>query len=120
MSITAEHASTTEPVMPEALTQHLSSGRSGRRRSFWKSPVVIRVAIIAAILGAWQLSAAMEWVDPLFTSRPTDVAQAIWDILPTSQLWSDVAYTLTEVAVGYAIGVTLGVLVGVVLGSSKP
>ena len=47
------------------------------------------------------------------------MAQALWDIVPTSELWKDVGYTLTEVAIGYSIGVTLGVLVGVALGSSK-
>lgn len=99
-------------------TKHLSAEHLDERRPFWKSPAAIRIAIIALILGSWELSAAKEWVDPLFTSRPTEVAQAFWDILPTSQLWNDVSYTLTEVAIGYAIGVTLGVLVGVALGSS--
>jgi NitT/TauT family transport system permease protein len=118
MSIISNQGITTDPVILEALTQHLSTERSGRR-AWWKSPTAIRIAIIAAILGAWQLSASQEWVDPLFTSRPTDVAQALWDILPTSDLWKDVGYTLTEVSIGYAIGVTLGVLIGVTLGSSK-
>ena len=118
MSTISNQGTTTDPVILEALTQHLSTERSGRR-AWWKSPTAIRIAIIVAILGAWQLSASQEWVDPLFTSRPTDVAQALWDILPTSGLWKDVGYTLTEVAIGYAIGVTLGVIVGVTLGSSK-
>ena len=118
MRTISNQGTTTDPVILEALTQHLSTERSGRR-AWWKSPTTIRIAIIVAILGAWQLSASQEWVDPLFTSRPTDVAQALWDILPTSGLWKDVGYTLTEVAIGYAIGVTLGVIVGVTLGSSK-
>jgi NitT/TauT family transport system permease protein len=112
-------ANPTDPVILEALTRHLSAEQSGGRAAAWKSPLAIRIAIIVAILGAWQLSAAMAWVDPLFTSRPTDVAMALWALLPTSGLWSDVLYTLVEVALGYAIGVTLGVAVGVTLGSSK-
>ena len=108
-----------DPVVLEALTSHLTAEHLEQRRRFWMSPAAIRIAIVAVILGSWELSAANAWVDPLFTSRPTDVAQAFWDILPTSQLWKDVGYTLTEVAIGYAIGVTLGVMVGVALGSSK-
>jgi NitT/TauT family transport system permease protein len=119
MSINTAPGTTTDPVVLEALTQHLSAEHLEERRPFWMSPAAIRIAIVAVILGSWELSAANAWVDPLFTSRPTDVAQAFWDILPTSQLWKDVGYTLTEVAIGYAIGVTLGVLVGVALGSSK-
>ena len=61
----------------------------------------------------------MHWVDPLFTSRPTQVASSLWKIVPTSQMAKDVGYTLTEVAIGYSIGVALGVLVGFVLGTSK-
>lgn len=88
-------------------------------RPLWKSPLAIRILIIALILATWELSAAYGLVDPLFASRPTDVVQALWHILPTSQLWMDAGYTLTEVAIGYVIGITVGVLIGVVLGSSK-
>lgn len=81
--------------------------------------VAIRVGIIALVLAMWQLSATVGWVDPLFASRPTDVAVAFWRIVPTAQIWSDVAYTLTEVGIGFAIGVLLGVVVGLGLGSSR-
>jgi NitT/TauT family transport system permease protein len=118
MSIIADGGSPADPAVLEALRQHLLSEQSGRRPP-WRSPTAIRIAIVVAILAGWQLSAAMAWVDPLFTSRPTDVAAALWANLPTAQLWKDIGYTLTEVAAGYAIGVTLGVLVGVLLGSSK-
>lgn len=118
MSISTAPPTNVDPVVLEALTQHLSAESLDERRPFWKSAAAIRLAIIALILGSWELSAANGWVDPLFTSRPTDVAQAFWDHLPTSQLWKDAGYTLTEIAIGYAIGVTLGVLVGVALGSS--
>ena len=80
--------------------------RCGARR------LAIRLLIIAVILGAWQLSAAMHWVDPLFTSRPTQVATSLWKIVPTSQMVKDIGYTLAEVAIGYSIGVALGVVVG--------
>jgi NitT/TauT family transport system permease protein len=119
MSITGQTGPGTAPVNLEALTQQLAYQRSDQQRPLWRSPMAIRIAIIAAILGSWELSAAMEWVDPLFTSRPTAVAEAIWNILPTSQLHRDVGYTLAEVGAGYAIGVTLGVLVGFVLGTSR-
>ena len=81
--------------------------------------VSIRIGVIALVLAAWQVSATVGWVDPLFASRPTDVALAVGSILPTAQTWTDVRYTLTEVAIGYVIGVVLGVLIGVGLGSSR-
>lgn len=81
--------------------------------------VTIRVGIIVLVLAVWQLSATVGWVDPLFASRPTDVAVAFGRIVPTAQIWADVGYTLTEVGVGFLIGVLLGVVVGLGLGSSR-
>jgi NitT/TauT family transport system permease protein len=81
--------------------------------------VTIRVGIIVLVLAVWQLSATVGWVDPLFASRPTDVALAFGRIVPTAQIWADVGYTLTEVGVGFLIGVLLGVVVGLGLGSSR-
>lgn len=81
--------------------------------------VTIRIGITALVLVAWQFTATVGWVDPLFASRPTDVALALGRILPTAQTWTDVRYTLTEVGIGYVIGVVLGVLIGLVLGSSR-
>jgi hypothetical protein len=52
MSITTSPESTTDTVILEALTQHLSSEASGRRRSWWRSPAAIRIAVIAVILGS--------------------------------------------------------------------
>ncbi|SER28248.1 ABC transporter permease [Arthrobacter sp. OV608] len=100
-------------------TKQLSAKSFGNSLPRWKSPLAIRILIIALILAAWELSANNGWVDPLFASRPTDVVQALGNILPTSQLWADAGYTLTEVAIGYVIGITLGVLIGVILGSSR-
>lgn len=100
-------------------TEQVSAKSPNNSRPLWKSPLALRILIIALILAAWELSAANGWVDPLFASRPTDVAQALQRILPTSQVWTDAGYTLTEVGIGYSIGVTLGVLIGVALGSSK-
>lgn len=100
-------------------TKQPSTKAASSSRPLWKSPFAIRILLIILILASWELSAANEWVDPLFASRPTEVAQALWRILPTSQVWMDAGYTLAEVGIGYLIGVTFGVLVGVALGSSR-
>ena len=91
---------------------HARPARADGWRAAWRSPLAIRLLIIVVILVAWQLSAAMHWVDPLFTSRPTQVATSLWKIVPTSQMVKDIGYTLAEVAIGYSIGVALGVSSG--------
>jgi NitT/TauT family transport system permease protein len=117
MSTTYSNAGS-EPIDLEALAAQITAYQGNRAIPVWRSPMAIRVLIIAAIIGSWQLCAELRWVDPLFTSRPSDVAAAIGHLLPTRQLRSDVGYTLGEVAIGYGAGVALGALVGFVLSSS--
>jgi NitT/TauT family transport system permease protein len=80
---------------------------------------LLRLALIIAIVGAWELSAARGWVDPLFASRPSDIVPAIGDILTTRETLTDLRWTLTEVALGYTLGCGLGIAFGLLLSSSR-
>jgi NitT/TauT family transport system permease protein len=79
----------------------------------------IRVAAIALIVGAWELSASAGWVNEIFTSKPSEVVVAIWDLLPDEQIRRDALVTVTEVLVGFLISAVAGILVGLLLGSVR-
>ena len=111
MSVTLELA-TTQPHEPGAPAKRKT--KQGRA-TIW----LIRLGIIALILGAWELSAARGWVNPLFASRPSDVGPALWDVLKASETRTDLRWTLTEVAIGYVVGCSLGIAFGLVLSSSN-
>jgi len=110
-------------LAPEKVPTPTTPQRSRRyagRRSPWLVPAV-RVLLVLAWLGSWEL-AARTIIDPFFYSKPS----AIWDRLVdwftngTSQgsIWSNMAVTLEEAALGFVLGTMAGVVLGVVLGRS--
>ena len=91
-----------------------------RRRIFVQ---VLRLAVAVFIVGGWQISAQLEWVDPFFYGQPSGIAAQLvkWVQNGTAQgpLWEQIAVTLEETILGFLIGVVLGVIFGVVLGRNR-
>jgi NitT/TauT family transport system permease protein len=94
-----------------------------RKRSHHRAKVLaVRVALVAAWLGSWEL-AARHWIDPFFYSKPS----AIWDQLVTwftdgtsqGSIWEQISVTLQEAVAGFFIGSLLGIVLGILLGRSR-
>ncbi|MEU1980782.1 ABC transporter permease [Nocardia sp. NPDC019395] len=79
----------------------------------------LRLGTIALILGSWELCASMGVVDELFTSKPSAIAVAFWNLLPNGQIWQDTFVTVTEVLLGFSLSAVAGILVGLVLSSIR-
>jgi putative hydroxymethylpyrimidine transport system permease protein len=86
------------------------------RRIDWRTVRrwVLPIALLAALIGAWQIAAATGAIaealnlDPIFVPSPAEVAGALWD--GRSVLLENTWVTLREILVGIAIGVVLGIL----------
>lgn len=92
--------------------------RATRRRRVVRGKVtrwVLRLLLLVALVGAWQLVADEQWVNPLFISRPSDIALAFWDGLAKSTLLSPLWTSLLETVAGFVIAAAAGVLAGLVL-----
>ncbi|MDR3004080.1 MAG: ABC transporter permease [Acidovorax sp.] len=83
----------------------------------------LRLAVLVLVLGGWELSARMKWIDPFFYSMPSMIWSQIveWLREGTSQgpLWQQVLVTLEETVIGFLIGAISGVICGIVLGRNK-
>ncbi|MDB5777321.1 MAG: ABC-type nitrate/sulfonate/bicarbonate transport system, permease component [Herbaspirillum sp.] len=92
------------------------------KQRYW-TVIGLRVAILVFVLGGWELSANLHWIDPFFFSQPTLILQQIidWLVEGTSQgpLWVQVAVTLEETVLGFLIGSVAGVIFGILLGRNK-
>ncbi len=77
----------------------------------------MRVAILAAIVGAWEIVARL--ANPWLYVPPSAVAPALWSLV-TLETYPDLpahlALTLREIAVAYALAVGAGVGIGALLG----
>jgi NitT/TauT family transport system ATP-binding protein len=79
-----------------------------------------RVLFLAALLGLWQILSSTKVLSPLLFSAPSGVFVALYHLLDNQPafgktIYTDLATTLDEMAIGYVIGAGLGILVGVIL-----
>ncbi len=78
-------------------------------RGRWVAPL----AIVAALLGAWELAARWDFladllgIEPFLVPAPSQIAEALW--VDRSLLLEDAWVTLQEVVLGFLIAVVAGV-----------
>ena len=109
-------------VSEAALAQESVAAQAAIQRR--KSMIIaLRLAVLVIVLGGWELSARMKWIDPFFYSMPSMIWNQIVEWLRdgTSQgpLWQQVLVTLEETVIGFLIGAVAGVICGIVLGRNK-
>jgi NitT/TauT family transport system permease protein len=82
----------------------------------------LRLLLGVVILGAWELSTRLGWIDVFFWSQPSAIAAKLWiwitqgtDLGP---LWDQVLVTMQETVGGFIVGSILGIIFGVALGRS--
>jgi NitT/TauT family transport system permease protein len=110
------------PVAPRPSAPTATRPR-GRWRRFADSAVVVgaaRVLFLAAVVALWQILSVTKVLSPLLFSRPSDVFVAFWhlvegDAVFGKTIYTDLATTLQEMAIGYVIGAAAGILVGIFL-----
>src|SRR6202011_448893 len=75
------------------------------------------------IVGGWEVSTRLEWVDVFFFGQPSGIAAQLvkWGQNGTAQgpLWEQILVTLEETILGFLIGVILGVVFGIFLGRNR-
>src|SRR5215471_8018441 len=89
------------------------AGELDRRRV-----VVARIAVIAAILGVWQLVVTIGWVDAFWISTPSLIVQELWQLVASGSLVNDVAITIYEALIAFVVSSALGVVCGLLLARS--
>ncbi|MEJ5127525.1 ABC transporter permease [Comamonas sp. MYb21] len=120
VSAAADH--TPAAVSDAALAQESIAAQAAIKRR--KAVIIgLRLLVLVLVLGGWEVSARMHWIDPFFYSMPSMIWNQIveWMRDGTSQgpLWQQVLVTLEETVIGFLIGSIAGVICGIVLGRNK-
>ncbi len=96
--------------------------RARARQRYWLI-FTLRILLLVAVLGGWELAGRLQWIDPFFFSMPSLIVEQIYDwfVNGTAQgpLLTQVWVTLEETGLGFLIGSVAGVLCGIVLGRNK-
>ncbi|MFT3865944.1 MAG: ABC transporter permease [Solirubrobacterales bacterium] len=85
--------------------------------------VVLPVALIAALIGLWQIAASNGWIAEAFSLErflvpsPAEVGDALWD--SRSVLWENTWVTLREILAGIAVGFLLGIALATAMRFSR-
>lgn len=85
-------------------------------RRLWVN--LARLALVAGFLALWQVASG-RWINVFFVSRPSAIAETLWEWVADGSLFYHAGITATEAFAGFAIGGALGIGVGVALGRSR-
>jgi len=85
--------------------------------------IILRIALLVAVVGAWEFAASLHWIDAFFFSQPSVFfARAFrWltdpgFLLGGRNIYHHLLVTLEEMAGGFTLGALFGVAVGFGLG----
>ncbi|MBQ6921725.1 MAG: ABC transporter permease, partial [Clostridia bacterium] len=77
--------------------------------------VFSRIALLIALLGAWELFAYLNLIDPFITSSPSRVAVTIKNLFINDNFIYHIAITLYETILGFLLAVAIGYMVALIL-----
>lgn len=80
-----------------------------------RSPV-LSVGFVIVVLAAWQLSSALRWVNPLYSSSPSQVVTSAWHFLPSAEGRGDMKISGEEFVIGLVCSIVVGVVLGLLMG----
>lgn len=75
---------------------------------------VLRVGLLVALLGLWELAAKFDLIDPFITSCPSRIVKVL-STIEVKDLFTHIAYTLIECIVGFLVASALGIAIAVML-----
>jgi ABC-type nitrate/sulfonate/bicarbonate transport system permease component len=85
------------------------------RRTLLRHPGVMRLAVIAVLLVAWEITARW-FADPMFMSPPSRVFGSLQNVFQTPGVPAALRITLWELSVAFALSVAIGLTVGLAVG----
>ncbi|MFF1920871.1 ABC transporter permease [Streptomyces sp. NPDC058221] len=110
-TVTGKAVTEPEPETPARPVKKAGAG--------WQSTgsvIALRILVIVAALVLWQLMSGPV-VPEYAVSKPTEVYDALTDMLGSAAGWNDIRVTTVEVLAGFGLGVAAGTVMGLVLGS---
>ncbi len=90
-----------------------------KRRTYLSLVNILRVFIIIALFGLWELAGRMGWIDPFIVSMPSRIIKTTISLAGEGNLFKHIGISCLETVIGFVAGTILGSLVAMLLWWSK-
>jgi ABC-type nitrate/sulfonate/bicarbonate transport system permease component len=98
---------------------HTATGaQTAAPKSFWvrNEHALIGAVSMLVFLAFWETAVALEWVNPLFTSSPSRIGRAGYEMFADGSIYPHLAVSGYEFLVGYGMAIVIGVPLGILMG----
>jgi ABC-type nitrate/sulfonate/bicarbonate transport system permease component len=93
--------------------------RSVRIMKSWPVVNLIRLSLVVALLGTWQLLVDHDVLNANLVGSPSGVWTALQDYLFSSAAWTNTGATMLAVLISFVVGSVLGIACGLLIGASS-
>jgi len=88
-----------------------------RGGGFEPRPIPLAAAgTLLGLIALWQAGSSLGWIPALFLPAPFGVAQSLWSLTISGQLWQHLSVSLARLAIGWTVGTITGILAGLAIG----
>jgi NitT/TauT family transport system permease protein len=106
-------ASIPTPPVSESLSRRAAPTAATSRR---RENAAIGAAAVLVFLAVWEGAVRFGFVNPLFTSSPSRIASAGYDLFASGTIWGDLEVSAIEFFAGYGLAIAIGVPLGILMG----
>src|SRR5438128_1965887 len=99
-------------------TRAAAEAKPAPPKSAWarNENALIGTAAMLVFLAFWEMSVALAWVNPLFTSSPSRILRAGYDMFADGSIYEHIQVSAFEFFVGYGAAIIIGVPLGILMG----
>jgi NitT/TauT family transport system permease protein len=107
-----------DAVTTKSRTRDTGEPRLAPPKSFWErnEHALLGTMAMTAFLVFWEVAVALEWVNPLFTSSPSRIAIAGYEMFADGSIWPHLQVSGYEFVVGFGLAIVVGVPLGILMG----
>ncbi len=80
-----------------------------------RTVIVLRIGLLIAFIGLWEVAASLQWIDPFIMSSPSRIVKTVVSLYNEGELFMHIGVTLWETVAGFTIGTLLGIGIAIVL-----
>ena len=82
-----------------------------------------QMVTLVVLLGSWEISARLGWIDSFFYSYPSEIFARLWEFIiegsDGQSMWVHIGSTLWASILGFFLGSAIGIVCGIALGRNK-